>query len=97
MSNSTFSAAASALGCLYQCRLVLVCALRRVRKNEEFQLTLETLDDVVFEKNGEPSGLLQAKHLRERSNLAKKHWIAKSCLGIRFNHGMNYSFADMGM
>ena len=95
MSNSTFSAAASALGYLYQCRLV--CALRRVRKNEEFQLTLGTLDDVVFEKNGEPSWLLQAKHLRERSNLAKKRWIAKSCLGIRFYHGMNYSFADVGM
>ena len=97
MSNNAFSAAASALGYLYQCRLALVCALRRVRKNAEFQLAIETLDKVVFEKNGEPSVLLQAKHLRERSNLAKKRWIAKSCLGIRFYHGMSYSFANVGM
>ena len=97
MSNSTFSAAASALGYLYQFRLALVCALRRVSKGEEFQLALETLDDVVFEKNGEPSAILQAKHHRERSNLVKKRWIAKSCLGIRFNHSMSYSFADVGM
>ena len=67
MSNSTFSATASALGYLYQFKLALVCALRRVRKGEEFQLALETLDDVVFEKNGEPSAILQAKHHRKRS------------------------------
>ena len=97
MSNSTYSAAASALGYLYQFKLALVCALRRVSKNEKFQLSLETLDDVVFEKNGEPSGLLQAKHLRERSKDVQETLDRQSCSGIRFNHSMSYSFADVGM
>jgi hypothetical protein len=64
---SRFSASAAALGYLYQCRLGLVCALRRLRENEDFQLSLETLDDVVFERNGEPAEILQAKHHRKGS------------------------------
>jgi hypothetical protein len=66
-SRTEFSAADSALGYLYQCRVALVSALRRVRAGEEFLLHLETLDDVVFEHKGAPPDLLQTKHRRKRS------------------------------
>jgi len=37
-------------------------SLRRLRKSEEFSVSIETLDDVVFETDGEASELLQTKH-----------------------------------
>ncbi len=43
-----FSAADSALGYLYQCRVALVSALERIRAAADFTVALETLDDVVF-------------------------------------------------
>ena len=57
-----FSASASALGYIYQCRYALYEALRRLRKNQEFLVSIETLDDVVFEETGEAAELLQTKH-----------------------------------
>ena len=60
--RDTFSAAHSHVGYLYQCRLALLCALRKARRGEEFLLRLETLDDVVFEAQGGPAELLQTKH-----------------------------------
>jgi len=62
-----FSAADSALGYLYQCRVALVSALQRIRAAEEFTVALETLDDVVFDKEGQAPELLQTKHHRTRS------------------------------
>ncbi len=61
-----FSAADAALGYLYQVRLGLVCALKRLRRDQSFQISLETLDDVVFESDGEPAEILQAKHHKQR-------------------------------
>ena len=66
-----FSAADSALGYLYQCRVALVFALRRSGAGDDFNVVLETLDDVVFDKEGQPPDLLQTKHHRaRRANLA---------------------------
>lgn len=62
-----FSAAASATGYLYQCRYALLEALRRTRHEMDFQTSIETLDDVVFEHNGTPPELLQTKHHIGRS------------------------------
>lgn len=62
-----FSAADSVLGYLYQCRVALVTALQRIRAAEEFTVALEILDDVVFEKEGQSTELLQTKHHRNRS------------------------------
>lgn len=56
------SAASSALGYLYQVRYALLEALRRLRKEQEFLVSIETLDDVVFEEAGEAPELLQTKH-----------------------------------
>ena len=57
-----YSAASSALGYLYQVRYALLESLRRLRKGQEFIVSIETLDDVVFEKDGDAPELLQTKH-----------------------------------
>lgn len=68
-SISTFSAAPSMVGYLYQVRLALLWAIRRSRTCD-FVVSLETLDDVSFEVNGEPLSVLQAKHsLNAAANL----------------------------
>ena len=60
--NDQFSATASALGYIYQCRYALYEALKRLRKTQDFLISIETLDDVVFEESGEAAELLQTKH-----------------------------------
>jgi len=65
--SACFSAADAALGYLFQCRLALLLALRRIRSGDEFLLYLETLDDVVFEVGGKPQELLQIKHHNQRA------------------------------
>lgn len=60
-STSTFSAAASMVGYLYQVRIALLWAIRRSRVSD-FTVNIETLDDVSFEVNGDPAAVLQAKH-----------------------------------
>jgi hypothetical protein len=65
MNGSKFSAADAALGYLYQVRCALLWTLRRQKSEPDFLVSLETLDDVTFERvGGEPSELLQTKHHR---------------------------------
>ena len=65
--RNQFSAADAALGYLYQVRVALVWALRRLKVAPEFFVSIETLDDVTFEtKGGTPVELLQTKHHRNR-------------------------------
>jgi len=65
-----YSAAPSALGYFYQVRYALLESLRRLRKGQEFIVSIETIDDVVFEKDGEALELLQTKHhLNRAANL----------------------------
>lgn len=65
MNGSKFSAADSAIGYLYQVRCALLWTLRRQKSEPDFLVSLETLDDVTFERaGGEPSELLQTKHHR---------------------------------
>lgn len=69
LSISTFGAAPSMVGYLYQVRLALLWAIRRSRTSD-FVVRLETLDDVSFEVGGEPLAVLQAKHsLKAAANL----------------------------
>lgn len=56
------AASASAIGYIYQIRYSLLEALRRLRQNEQFTVSIETLDDVVFERAGNAFDLLQTKH-----------------------------------
>ncbi|CAD1790633.1 hypothetical protein CPBF426_27300 [Xanthomonas arboricola pv. juglandis] len=62
--NTAFGAGDSALGYLYQIRMALLTALRRINPadDDDFSIFLETLDDVVFEKTGTPLELFQLKH-----------------------------------
>lgn len=64
--SSQFDATASMLGYLYQVRLALLDSLRRLRRFGTFSVSIETLDDVAFEKQGSPTELLQTKHHIER-------------------------------
>lgn len=70
MSNgSSFSAAASAAGYLYQVRLALLESLTRLRVGDAFSVSIETLDDVAFD-TGTSFELLQAKHhINDQANL----------------------------
>lgn len=61
MSNS-FDATASMLGYLFQCRLALLDSIRRLKQQGSFTVSIETLDDVAFESDGNPTEILQAKH-----------------------------------
>lgn len=71
MSESKFSAVDATLGYAYQVRCALVHALYHARNGEEFEVGIETLDDVTFTANsGEPLELLQTKHhLTTKSSL----------------------------
>lgn len=62
----TFSAVDATLGYLYQVRLALLWSLRRLKAEPEFLVSVETLDDVMFETTGgDVTDLLQTKHHRQ--------------------------------
>lgn len=65
----SFSAVDSLTGYLYQVRYALLDALRRVKDDVRFSVSIETLDDIVFESDGQPLELLQAKHHSKPANL----------------------------
>ena len=63
--STQFSAPDPALGYLYQVRGALLWSLKRLREQQDFAVSIETLDDVEFEtSDGIPSDLLQTKHHR---------------------------------
>ncbi len=65
-----FSAAPSLIGYLFQCRYALLESLRRLRRSEIFSVSIETLDDVVFETDDSAFDLLQTKHhISRKANL----------------------------
>jgi len=61
-----FSAAGSALGYLAQIEYALLIALQRMDTEDSLRLSLETVDDIVFEVQGQPQELWQTKHHIER-------------------------------
>ncbi len=60
--KNKFSAAGPALGYLAQVEYALLIALERMDSDENFRLSLETLDDITFEVEGQPRELWQTKH-----------------------------------
>lgn len=63
---SPFSAIDATLGYLYQVRSALLWALRRLKDEPDFLVSIETLDDVTFEATaGDATDLLQTKHHRK--------------------------------
>ena len=61
MSNQ-FSASEHLVGYLYQVRYALLVLLQKIKYELNIELSLEKLDDVAFERNGEPIELRQTKH-----------------------------------
>ncbi len=61
MSADPFSAAASAVGYLYQCKYALAASLERM-DGRPLLVEIETLDDVTFPADDNPLELLQLKH-----------------------------------
>ena len=60
--TTPFSAADAAMGYAFQTRIALLQSLRRLSADQIFSVYLETLDDVVFEPDGDAIELLQVKH-----------------------------------
>jgi hypothetical protein len=68
--HSKYSATASLVGYLYQCRLALLETLKRLKTNPSLTVSIETLDDVVFECEGTPTEIIQVKHhINRQANL----------------------------
>lgn len=57
-----YNAANSATGYLYQCRFALYAGLCEIAKNPNLEISIEKLDDVAFESDGDPVKLIQTKH-----------------------------------
>lgn len=68
--TSQFSASEHLIGYLYQIRYALFILLRKIRDEPSLELSIEQLDDVAFEREGEPIELLQLKHhISKRASL----------------------------
>ncbi len=52
--RSHYSATASLFGNICQCRLALLESLKHLESDPDIVVAIETLDDVVFEKDGSP-------------------------------------------
>ncbi|MGA8909894.1 MAG: ABC-three component system protein [Acidobacteriaceae bacterium] len=76
--EQTHEASASALGYLFQCRYALFMGLRATIDQPELEISLEKFDDIAFERDGEPTDLIQTKHKIERkgglSNTSTDLW-----------------------
>lgn len=60
--SSQFSASEQLVGYLYQIRYALLILLKKIKDEPTLELSIERLDDVAFEREGEPVELLQLKH-----------------------------------
>jgi len=70
--SKQFSAQAQsqALGYLYQVRYALLLLLKTGIEDPEAQISIEYLDDIAFEKDGNPVELIQAKHHVKKASLS---------------------------
>lgn len=64
---NAYSAAPSALGYLAQVEYALLLVLRRMDVELEFDISIETLDDIVFHDGHDAVELLQSKHRVDRT------------------------------
>src|SRR5687768_10989981 len=65
--TNLYSAAPSALGYLAQVEYALLLVLKRLDVEFEFDISIETLDDVVFHDGDDAVELLQSKHRVDRT------------------------------
>ena len=64
---NAYSAAPSALGYLAQVEYALLLVLRRLDVELEFDVSIETMDDIVFHAGDNAAELLQSKHRVDRT------------------------------
>lgn len=67
--SGQFAAKPSALGYMYQVRYALYLLFQRGQDNLDLEISLETLDDITFEEDGDPCDLIQSKHHTTPGNL----------------------------
>lgn len=90
--ESKHSAAPSMQGYLFQCRFALLEILKRFPNNPMVSLTIETLDDVVFEKDGDPTEIIQLKHhVNRKANLTDASVDLWKTIGIWIDLHANQS------
>jgi hypothetical protein len=65
--STSFSAAPSAAGYLYQARLALLLAMGYVNRDSNVEIAIEALDDISFEDDVAGLQLLQTKHRLDRT------------------------------
>ncbi len=73
--TSQFDASASMLGYIYQIRFALYLSLRKLSDladPEQFNVSIEKLDDIAFDNDGSPEELLQTKFHGEEGNLTDR-------------------------
>ena len=73
--KNIFDATPSALGYIYQVRYALLLALKKISEAndpDDCFISIEKLDDIAFEKNGDPFELLQAKYHGAPGNLTDR-------------------------
>lgn len=96
---SNHSAKESLIGYTYQCRFALLESLKRWRDNPSFEVAIETLDDVVFEKEGRPTDIFQTKHhISKKANLTNSSVELWKTIGIWCElHSGDYSAEDSNL
>lgn len=75
MDKNIFDATPSALGYIYQVRYALLLALKKIAEAndpDDCFISIEKLDDIAFEENGDPVELLQAKYHGTPGNLTDR-------------------------
>lgn len=66
LERGMYSAAPQAIGYIYQFQYALLNSLKRLRDGSEFSLCIESLDDLVFQKNDKIIDVIQTKHSQGR-------------------------------
>jgi hypothetical protein len=93
--TSPFSAVDSLSGYLFQVRYGLLEALKRLKTETAFSISIETIDDIVFEPSGKPVELLQTKHHSNPGNITDSStdlwktiriWSEQHKKGLRANY-----------
>lgn len=75
MPLNQFDATSSLLGYIYQIRYGLLLSLKKMREvddPDDYFVSIETIDDIAFEKNGTPEELLQTKYHSTPGNISNK-------------------------
>jgi hypothetical protein len=75
MPSNQFDATPSLLGYIYQIRYGLLVSLKKMREvddPDDYFISIETIDDIAFDKNGTPEELLQTKYHSKSGNLSNK-------------------------